>query len=63
MSANLRDTSYATELSTSTFTSSGGDEARVERLWIKELEREEIRLSWWKDGRLLPRPLDLSVDR
>jgi hypothetical protein len=36
-----------------------GDEARIERLIIKSSGQTEIRLSWWKDGRMMMRPLDL----
>lgn len=32
---------------------------RIERLFVKGKAREEIRFSWWKDGRFMPRPLDL----
>jgi hypothetical protein len=34
-------------------------EARIERLYVKGENREEIRFSWWKDGKITPRPLDL----
>ncbi len=39
-----------------------GDEARIEKLHIKETGEEEVRFSWWKDGKMVPRPLDLSED-
>jgi hypothetical protein len=39
-----------------------GSEARIERLLIKESQQEEIRFSWWKDNRMIPRPLDLPED-
>ena len=29
---------------------------------VKESGQEEIRFSWWKDGRFAPRPLDLPED-
>ena len=54
-----RDTSYATELATSVLRFPGGDEGRIERLLVKEFNQEEIRCSWWKDGRMMMRPLDL----
>lgn len=57
----MRDTDYATELVTATF-AWGDSEARIERLLIKESQQEEIRFSWWKDGRLVMRPLDLTED-
>lgn len=56
----MRDTSYAKELKSAVLEFSGGSEARIERLHIEELQQEEIRLSWWKDGKLMLRPLDLS---
>lgn len=35
------------------------DDCRVERIFIKELGHEEIRFSWWPNGKMAPRPLDL----
>lgn len=37
----------------------GGNEIRLERLLIKDQEAEEIRLSWWNNGRFQLRPADL----
>jgi hypothetical protein len=54
----MRDTRYATELNTAEDASG----QRIERLYVKELAREEIRFSWWKDGQLMVRPLDLPED-
>ena len=48
----MRDTSYAQEIAS-------GSEARIERFLIKESQQEEIRFSWWKDNRMIPRRLDL----
>ena len=45
-----------------TWPSTPGEEARVERLLIKKLGKEEIRFSWWKDGNIVPRPLDVSEE-
>lgn len=51
----MRDTRYAREIA-----SASVNEARVERLFIKAKGQDEIRFSWWKDGRrLMPRALDL----
>ncbi len=50
----MRDTSYATELAHADI---GGH--RIERLHVKHQGQEEIRFSWWKDGRMAMRPLDL----
>lgn len=64
--AQLRDTPYATELAHGSVTFPSGSEGRIERLRFKEgLEAglEGIRFSWWKDGRMVPRPLDASEDQ
>lgn len=37
-----------------------GGEARAERITIKKTAATAYRFSWWKDGRLAPRPLDLE---
>lgn len=50
----MRDTDYATELATAEI-----GENRLERLFIKETATEEVRFSWWKDGKMMMRPLDL----
>jgi hypothetical protein len=54
----MRDTRYATELNTA----EDPNGQRIERLYVKELGREEIRFSCWKDGQLMIRPLDLPED-
>ena len=51
----MRDTGYATEMKTV----SDNYGQTIERIFVKEHQQEEIRFSWWKDGRLAPRPLDL----
>lgn len=53
--AKMRDTKYATEQRTSKI----GD-SRIERLFIKEHKQVEIRVSWWPDGRMANRPLDVT---
>jgi hypothetical protein len=56
----MRETKYAQELcepAVRCFPS--GDEARIEKLHIKESGEEEVRFSWWKEGKMVPRPLDL----
>lgn len=53
-----RDTTYARELASATFVD-GDSEIRIERLYVKESGLEEIRFSWWRKGRLIPRPPDL----
>lgn len=57
----MRETKYAVELTDPAIRRfPSGDEARIEKLHIKESGEEEVRFSWWKDGKIIPRPLDLS---
>ncbi len=58
----LRDTKYAKELSTGSVALGPSDEGRMERLFVKGTGIEEIRFSWWKDGRMARRPLDLPEE-
>ena len=67
----LRDTEYATEIATASLSFDDAqeacEEARIERLDVKGRGgnrggQEEIRFSWWREGRMLPRPLDLTED-
>jgi hypothetical protein len=50
----MRDTDYARELASTAI----GD-VRIERLFVKAENQEEIRLSWWPNGNMANRPLDL----
>ena len=53
---NLRDTEFATEVARAILPNKDGvQEARIERLRLKESGVEEIRFSWWKDGKIMPR--------
>jgi hypothetical protein len=54
----MRDTAYARELATASL-ASGDSEVRIERLFVKEFQQEEIRFSWWKGDKMMMRPLDL----
>jgi hypothetical protein len=54
----MRDTSYAEERATS---SVGAN--RIERIYVKEFRQEEIRLSWWPNGKMAPRPLDVPEEQ
>ena len=57
----MRDTKYAKELREPGIVRwPSGSEGRIERLLIKDTQEEEIRFSWWKDGNIANRPLDLS---
>jgi hypothetical protein len=58
----MRDTGYGKLISHSILPFENGEEARLERILIKSSGKEEIRLSWWKNGNIVPRPLDLSED-
>jgi hypothetical protein len=55
-----RDTPYAREIARASIPVGDGSEARIERLYLKGTDQVEIRFSWWKSGRMTPRPLDLS---
>jgi hypothetical protein len=50
----MRDTDYAREEATAAV-----DEFRVERIFVKAENQIEIRFSWWPDGKMANRPLDL----
>lgn len=50
----MRDTSYATELATAEV-----DDCRIERLFVKPEHQIEIRFSWWPEGNMANRPLDV----
>jgi hypothetical protein len=59
----MRETKYAQELCEPAIRRfPGGDESRIEKLHIKKSGEEEVRFSWWKDSKMVPRPLDLSED-
>ncbi len=53
----MRDTEYAREIATFAL----GDN-RIERLFVKEEQQEEIRFSWWPNGNMANRPLDVPED-
>jgi hypothetical protein len=54
----MRDTDYATELASIAI----GD-SRLERLFVKDENQEEIRLSWWPNGNMANRPLDIPEEQ
>ena len=65
MSYKLRTTPYADELAEPAriFFPRSKSEGRLERLKFKHgpaKGKEGYRFSWWKDGRMLPRPLDVT---
>lgn len=53
----MRNTKYAREI-----VSARSDEFRIERIFVNDQGREEIRFSWWPGGRFIPRPLDVTED-
>ena len=53
----MRDTEYAKELAAGSI-----DGAKIERLYVKGEQREEIRFSWWKDGKFMRSALDLPEE-
>lgn len=57
----LRNTRYARELARAALPdpNGSGHESRIERLRIHDKGIEEIRFSWWTNGRMQSRPLDL----
>lgn len=66
MSTQLRDTPYATEVARGTVAFPSGHEGRIEWLRFKEGQDagvEGMRFSWWKDERMIPRPLDVTEDQ
>lgn len=56
----LRKTAYAELCADARIDLDDGAEVRLERLWVKGRTEEMMRLSWWKNGRMIPRPADLS---
>ena len=59
----MRDTKYAKEIREPGVVKwPSGSEGRIERLFIKSVKQDAIRFSWWKNGKLATRPLDLSED-
>jgi hypothetical protein len=36
------------------------DECRIERIHVTKLDREEIRFSWWPNGKFVPKALDVT---
>jgi len=53
----VRNTKYAREITTGEFS-----DYRIERIYVKGLDREEIRFSWWPKRRMAGRPLDVTED-
>jgi hypothetical protein len=66
MSHKLRNTAYAEELAEpAVIVFPGGSEGRIEYLKFKQGDvsgEDGYRFSWWRDARLLPRPLDVTEE-
>ena len=50
----MRDTPYAKEEATAEV-----HDCRIERIYVKAENQTEIRFSWWPDGNMANRPLDV----
>jgi len=58
----LRETAYAGLIREGRLPLGDGHEFRIERLYVKGEGAEEIRLSWWKNGVMMMRPMDATED-
>ena len=56
----LRETTYAGLITEGRLPVGDGHECRVERLYVKSRRSVEIRFSWWRNDRLMIRPLDVT---
>ncbi|MGF6950096.1 hypothetical protein QF028_002601 [Neobacillus sp. B4I6] len=66
MSTFIKSTQYCDLLAQGT-TQEGEDISAVEKIFIKDIKREEIRFAWYKEEkngsrRFIPRPLDLTEE-
>jgi hypothetical protein len=58
----MPDLPYASKVRHGAASFAAGEEARIERIYINALQREEIRFSWWRHGQFMLRPLDVTED-
>jgi len=56
----LRETRYAGLIAEGRLSLECRNEFRMERLYVKAMNSEEIRFSWWKNNKLMMRPLDAT---
>lgn len=54
----MGDTAYARQIKAV----AGPSGETIERIFVKQYQQEEIRLSWWPGGSFVPRPLDVTGD-
>lgn len=57
---SIKETDYCLVLRAA-WSGKANDSICLERIFVKETSSEEIRLAWWKDGRITPRPADLDA--
>ena len=59
----VRETGYAGVRCEGIFEFAHGGEIRMERLLVKSTNEEEIRFSWWKDGKFITRPMHATEEQ
>lgn len=59
----LRKTRYAELCNEARLPVKPGEELRLEKIWVKDRGQEVIRWSWWKGGRMIPRPPDMTEEQ
>ncbi len=56
----LRETQYAGLIAEGRLSLGDRAEFRIERLYVKDERSTEVRFSWWKNKKLMMRPLDAT---
>ena len=56
----LRETVYAGLIAEGRLSLGDKTEFRIERLYVKDERSMEVRFSWWKNSKLMMRPLDAT---
>ena len=59
----LRETPHAGYIAEGRLPVGDGDECRVELLHVKDRNSEEIRFSWWRNGKYIRHSLELTEDQ
>lgn len=62
MSTIGRDTRYARVIASAEIDLGSDEKAVAERLELHEFGTEEVRFSWWKNGKFMTRPLDIAEE-
>lgn len=62
--AAIKETPYCFVLAQAWWQAPEDPDARIclERIYVKEFQREEIRLAWWQGNRQMMRPADVNAD-